>query len=39
VQLVLFEKVSVEIGFKICGVIVSPLDFEIVTQTHTRVPY
>ena len=35
-QLVLLEKVSMEVDFGNCGEIVSPSDFD---QTHARVPY
>ena len=38
-QLVLLEKVSMEVDFGNCCEIVSPLDFAIVAQTHARVPY
>jgi len=37
--LVLLEKVSMEAGFKNCGEIVSPSNFEIVTWTHARLSY
>ena len=35
-QLVLLEKVSMEVYFENCGQIVSPSD---VAQTHARIPY
>ena len=38
-QLVLLENVSMEVDFRNCDEIVSPLDFAIAAQTHARVPY
>ena len=38
-QLVLFEKLSMEVSFGKCGEIVSPSDFEIIARTHARLPY
>ena len=38
-ELVLLEKVSVEVDFENCGEIVSLSDIEFVAQTHARVSY
>ena len=38
-QLVLLEKMSMEVDFGNCDEIMSPSDFASAAQTHARVPY
>ena len=38
-QLVLLEKVCIEVDFGNCGKIMSPSDFTIAARTHARVQY